>query len=63
MIFLRNDLFYLVLTHMVFLQVHVEILGVINYSFMLKLQTDGSNKYTDHLDGAFIVWLSIVINK
>jgi len=30
---------------------------------MLKLQTDGSNKYTDHLDGAFIVWLSIVINK
>jgi len=30
-----------------------------NSSFILKLRSDGSDKYTDQLDGAFIVWFSI----
>ena len=32
---------------------------MINSSFILQLRSDGSDKYTDQLDGAFIVWFSI----
>jgi len=32
---------------------------LISSSFILKLRSDGSYKYTDQLDDAFIVWFSI----
>ena len=35
---------------------------VINSSFILMLRSDGSDKYTDQLESAFIVWFSIHLN-
>ena len=39
------------------------MLCVITSSFILKLRSDESYKYTDQLDGAFIVWFSIFVTS